>query len=227
MATKNTNKIETKETNKKSFFDLLKLNESTISMALGFLVLIAIGFLVVNYIQTRKDADDNANNPSTTQTAESHVVNKGESLWSIAEQYYNDGFRWKEIAEANKITNGSIEVGQTLTIPNTKETVTASPTPGATESASPIATASNILATTAPAVTTEPTPGMTPTSAPEATPSETNQIPESYTVVKGDSLWKISEKIYGNGYKWVEIARANKLIHPGIIHTGNTLTLPR
>lgn len=65
-------------------------------------------------------------------------------------------------------------------------------------------------------------------------PSEGTQIanePESqtetYTVVAGDSLWNISVKIYGDGYKWVEIAKANNLSNPNIIHTGNVLTLPR
>jgi putative chitinase len=31
-----------------------------------------------------------------------------------------------------------------------------------------------------------------------------------YTVVRGDSLWKIAVKVYGDGYKWTEIYRANK-----------------
>ena len=49
----------------------------------------------------------------------------------------------------------------------------------------------------------------------------------TYTVVKGDTLWSISVRAYGNGYKWSEIARENKLVHPNIIHSGNVLTLPR
>jgi len=49
---------------------------------------------------------------------------------------------------------------------------------------------------------------------------------KTYTVVRGDSLWKIAVASYGNGYKWVEIAKANKLANPNIIHAGNVLTLP-
>jgi len=49
----------------------------------------------------------------------------------------------------------------------------------------------------------------------------------SYTVVKGDHLWGIAVRAYGDGYKWVEIAKANKLANPNIIHPGNVLTLPR
>jgi putative chitinase len=49
----------------------------------------------------------------------------------------------------------------------------------------------------------------------------------SYTVSRGDHLWGIAVRAYGDGYKWVEIARANNLVNPNIIHPGNILTLPR
>lgn len=49
----------------------------------------------------------------------------------------------------------------------------------------------------------------------------------SYTVVKGDTLWNICVRAYGDGYKWVEVAKANNLKNPNIIHSGNVLTLPR
>ncbi|PJE67722.1 hypothetical protein COU95_00795 [Candidatus Shapirobacteria bacterium CG10_big_fil_rev_8_21_14_0_10_40_9] len=49
----------------------------------------------------------------------------------------------------------------------------------------------------------------------------------TYTVVKGDHLWGIAVRAYGDGYKWTEITKANSLINPNIIHPGNVLTLPR
>ena len=49
----------------------------------------------------------------------------------------------------------------------------------------------------------------------------------TYEVVKGDSLWTIAVRAYGDGYKWVEISRENKLVNPNIIHQGNILVLPR
>jgi nucleoid-associated protein YgaU len=49
----------------------------------------------------------------------------------------------------------------------------------------------------------------------------------SYTVVKGDYLWSIAVRAYGNGYKWTEIAKANNLANPDLIFSGNVLKLPR
>ncbi|MCX6725767.1 MAG: site-2 protease family protein [Candidatus Shapirobacteria bacterium] len=50
-------------------------------------------------------------------------------------------------------------------------------------------------------------------------------MPWEYEVVTGDNLWKISEKIYQNGYRWVEIARWNKIKNPGLILVGEKLTV--
>ncbi len=50
---------------------------------------------------------------------------------------------------------------------------------------------------------------------------------DTYTVVKGDNLWKIAVRAYGDGYRWVDIARANKLANPNLIHSGNVLVIPR
>ncbi len=57
---------------------------------------------------------------------------------------------------------------------------------------------------------------------------DTQQIvSENYTVVKGDTLWSIAVRTYGDGYKWVKIAHENHLGHPNVIHTGNVLVLPK
>ena len=48
-----------------------------------------------------------------------------------------------------------------------------------------------------------------------------------YTVAKGDFLWEISLRAYGDGYKWVEIAKANSLSNPNLIFAGTVLKLPR
>ncbi|MGH7571365.1 MAG: LysM peptidoglycan-binding domain-containing protein [Gemmatimonadota bacterium] len=50
----------------------------------------------------------------------------------------------------------------------------------------------------------------------------------TYTVEAGDSLWKISEKFYGDGNQWRRIYEANKgeIKDPDVIHPGQTFTIP-
>ncbi|OGY26858.1 MAG: hypothetical protein A2Z11_01625 [Candidatus Woykebacteria bacterium RBG_16_43_9] len=53
------------------------------------------------------------------------------------------------------------------------------------------------------------------------------ELPTKYTVVRGDHLWKISERFYRSGFNWTLIAQENKLANPDIIHTGNVFTIPK
>lgn len=50
----------------------------------------------------------------------------------------------------------------------------------------------------------------------------------TYTVQSGDSLWKISERFYGNGARWKEIYEANKdkIENPNLIYPGQTFVIP-
>jgi len=49
-----------------------------------------------------------------------------------------------------------------------------------------------------------------------------------HTVVKGDTLWKVAEKAYGNGSKYQAIFEANKpmLSDPDKIYPGQVLRIP-
>ena len=60
------------------------------------------------------------------------------------------------------------------------------------------------------------------------TAEDTNEISgDSYTVEKGDTLWNISVRAYGDGYQWTKVAEENNLGNPNLIHVGNVLALPR
>jgi nucleoid-associated protein YgaU len=176
----------------KNFLKTLKLNENNISVVLGAIVLLVAGILVVNYFRGRLVGQVPRDSTSQAETqAQTHTVAKGENLWQIAEKYYNSGYNWVDIKDANSLTNPDILTeGQTLTIPQVESReVTVS----------------------------QEQPSESPDSISGAT----------YEVVKGDSLWNIAVRAYGDGYKWVEIARENKLVNPDIIHAGNILVLPR
>jgi len=63
-------------------------------------------------------------------------------------------------------------------------------------------------------------------------PAESSPAPKvtakSYTVAKGDTLWAIAKKYYGDGSKYTKIFEANKgiLTNPNVIYPGQVLALP-
>ena len=63
----------------------------------------------------------------------------------------------------------------------------------------------------------------------EATTSPAPAAAQAYTVVKGDCLWNIAKKFYGNGSKYSIIYNANKGViggNPNLIYPGQVLTIP-
>jgi nucleoid-associated protein YgaU len=63
------------------------------------------------------------------------------------------------------------------------------------------------------------------TIADEPVPTES----ETYTVQSGDTLWKISEQVYGDGSSYMKIFEANTglLENPDQIFPGQELVIPR
>jgi len=49
---------------------------------------------------------------------------------------------------------------------------------------------------------------------------------QTYTIKKGDTLWSIANRVYGNGQKWVDIAQANPSVDPQKLAVGQTIVLP-
>lgn len=62
-----------------------------------------------------------------------------------------------------------------------------------------------------------------------ATTSPAPATAQSYTVVKGDCLWNIAKRFYGNGSKYTVIYNANRGViggNPNLIYPGQVLTIP-
>ncbi len=54
---------------------------------------------------------------------------------------------------------------------------------------------------------------------------EGKEIPNTYTVKKGDSLWKIAQTMLNDGSRYKEIAEKNNIVNPNKIQVGQILRL--
>lgn len=190
-----------KKSRLKELLKSLKLNESTISMILGALVIIVIGALIFNYFRGVQTPVEEALKPEEIKLVEEagklvpeglpieYQVKAGDDLWKIAEKFYGSGYNWVDIAQENNLGNPNIiYVDQQLTIPRTA-----------------------VIEPVAAAVT-----AFGPTI-------EGSQ----YVVEKGDHLWGVAVRAYGDGYQWTQLAQANNIENPEIISPGDVLTIPR
>ncbi len=127
-----------------------------------------------------------------------HTVEPGDSLWSIAEQYYDDGLLWKKLAEANPDTADTpLKIGQIIVVPP-KEQVTAAPAKRPTER-----------------------DGQRDSRQPTGRS-------HTYVVEHGDSLILIARNILGDDDRWREIYELNrdKISDPDVLKVGTELKLP-
>jgi nucleoid-associated protein YgaU len=196
----------------KKLLKQIRLNEETISMVLGSIVLVVVGVLVYNYftslnkgkvVETGNNTETVVPTPGQVEIVEedgkqfakglptTYEVKKGDNLWKISENFYTSGYNFVDIVKENNLKNAnSIEVGQKLVIPKVevkKATITVAPKSAAIEGT-------------------------------------------SYTTVKGDYLWNIAVRAYSDGYAWTKIYDANKDVigsNPSNLEKGVTLTIPR
>lgn len=184
----------------KSILKYLKLNESNISMILGGLVIVILGIIVINYFRAPTGEIDTGT--STELVEEQPTVQRGEGS---VEYTVTKGETLWSIAE-RQYNSGynwtDISQANNLKDPNSIE----------------IGQKLTI-------------PDVKPTIL-SVKSSETRENSESisgstYIVRTGDSLWKIAQRAYENGDDWVRISAANELMNPSIIHSGNTLSIPR
>ena len=168
--------------------------------------------------QAMKEAKDNV-----------YTVQEGDSLWSIAQEKYNDGYKWVDIASANNLQEPyDVEKGQRLVLP---VLVTPIPEPIVVLEDSPSPNPDSLNVQT-PEEESAQGPQISE-NQPDQTMNNEQAFPQekitgnTYKIVPGDDLWQIAVRAYGDGYKWVDIAKANNLDNPDLIHSDNILTIPR
>src|SRR3989338_3060488 len=130
-----------KNNNDNSYLDKLgsevESNQSRLSLVLGALIVLVVGILVFNYFnrnqseigpsqQTQQEEGDVA--PSNLPGK--YTVKEGDTLFTIAEKYYNDGYKFSEIAKTNNLEDANLlEVGQKIEIPKLDSEVSLIPQP--------------------------------------------------------------------------------------------------
>ena len=77
-----------------------------------------------------------------------------------------------------------------------------------------------------PPIRERPTPDTAETATTEPPEPETKKGPTVYTVQKGDTLYAIARKFYGDQRRYRDIAKANNLADPNRIYVGQVLKIP-
>lgn len=171
-------------------------------MVLGAIVIVVLGVIVINYFRSNQGTTTPA---ITSQQEEQPTVKRGEGPVTYTVTAGEDLWSIAEKQYGSGYNWVDIADANNLSNPNVIEVGQELTIPDV-----------------------EPkTQTVTETLGPTETQQGNAIAGATYTVVKGDNLWNIAVRAYGDGYKWVDIANANSLVNPGIIHSGNVLTIPR
>lgn len=197
-------------------------NKSYMNLVIGIALVFLAGVLLFNYFQrdnaTLGPAQQATEESSDTKQAADvnpenlpgqYSVKEGDTLYLIAEKYYNDGFQFPKLVEANKLNDANtLEVGQVLNVPKL-ETEQAKATPTSTTEQQASANETGTGGAENQTIWGERITGNT------------------YVVVEGDWLSTIAGRAYGDIMVYEKIAQANNLPNPNLIVPGMELKLPR
>jgi nucleoid-associated protein YgaU len=162
---------------------------------------------------------------ATHTPTKSHEVKSGESLPVIAKQYYGDeqGNRRIVIQKLYEANNSILKspdrvcVGDKLVIPPLDQLLNSSVAPVKTVKATPISD-----------TTTNPAKKMLesfPDVFKKLTEKDTKTLPE-YVIKEGESLWSIAQQQLGDGNRYKEIAKLNKIKNPNTVPSGVRIKIP-
>lgn len=205
----------------KSLLKTLKINEGLISTLMGGVVVVIMATMIFNYFKSinrnGKITEESASNAAQIEESTSkelpaiYKVKKGDDLWHISEKFYNSGYNYVDIIKENRLANGGmIYEGNELKIPKVEPRLTA-------KMKAELAAKEKAGREVKEVKTVVKTAKVSIEGA-------------KYTTVKGDHLWSIAVRAYGDGYGWTKIYNANKKLigrNPSLLYSGVELSLPR
>ncbi len=215
------NKGQSSDVRIKNTLKFFKMNEDRFSTLLGIVVVFLVAGMMINYFKTAnlkvwKGSLLSETQPSTTTSIDknkdlingeivTYKVVKGDDLWHISEKHYKSGYNYVDIIKENKLSkDGHISAGMEIRLPKVEaKKITA------VEAKPKLAIKDNIV-----------------TEKKEAGTIDA----DTYTTLKGDSLWTISVRAYGDGFKWTKIYWANRTTigkNPNLLFAGLKLNLPK
>ena len=192
-------KIITKESKKKNFFSQIKWDESYVSLLIGLTVVIVIAALGIFFAKSQKVIQTSSTQFNPSSQTQTSKPEKGTYLVKSGDSL------WSISENFYKSGYNWVDIAKANKLEN----------PG-------MIFAGNKLII----------PKAEPKIIADKTISPKMEIDQSiagnsYTIEKGDSLWNISVRAYGDGFSWTRIAKANSLSNPNLIFPGNILKIPR
>lgn len=184
----------------KTLLKTVKLNESNISMVLGLLVLLAVGIAALNYFRSRTGSlgEPGAKTTSTTVPAAQTMALPVEHKVETGEHL------WAISEKYYKSGYNWVDIAKENNLVNADRIA-----------GGQVLKIPNVEAKT-----------LTVVEQPAAVATE-KITGDSYTVQKGDHLWGISVRAYGDGYQWPRLAEMNSISNPDFIYPEQIIKLPR
>lgn len=167
---------------------------------------------ITTALHTPPPSDDKATRAIDARVAfPTHMIKKGDTLWTIAQEHYGDAHLHTKLEEFNKGRvgeDGALYPGATLLIPP-RDVLLGKRKP--------------LPSDASPQVAAKPEP-LKAATKPE--PAKAAPPARSYTVKSGDTLAVISQRTLGTAKRWKEIADLNKLSDPDVVVVGAVLKIP-
>jgi len=199
----------------KNTLKTLKLNEDTISTLLGAIVVVVIGLLVFNYFRSL--------NPQGQITNQAALEDNGQTTPGQVKLVEEEG---GQMVPEGLPTTYTVKQGDHLwsiaeSFYNSGYNWTDIASVNHLDNPSQIEVGQEL---------TIPKVAVKVATVSQQQTTDTTIEGDTYTVIKGDHLWDIALRAYGDGFRWTDIYQANQDLigpNPGLIEVDMNLVIPR